>query len=260
MAAVRSSFRQGVAMTALPHSRLLLSPPADAPRLRLADVPATVAETFFARLLLGWLAVRTVAWTLLAWLQPNPALDTVEWLAWGQRWQLGYHKHPPLAAWVAEIACHLTPGSFLGLYLVGYLALAAALYAVWLVARELLPPREAFAAVVALDGLSYLGSYGCEYNNQVLLIAFWALTITFFYRGCTRERWTDWLAAGLMAGLALLCKYSTVTLLLPLLAWRVVPSLPLGRPGGSLWAGLPTGPRLRTEGLLRSGAGDLRSA
>lgn len=205
-------------MTALPAP---LPHPASAVPFRLVRPPACEPHALLARLLIGWLVLRTALWTLLAWLQPNPALDTVEWLAWGRQWQLGYHKHPPLAAWLAEMAWQCGGGSFLGVYLLGYTALAAALYGVWLVARDLLPARAALVAVLALDGLSYLGSYGSEYNNQVLLIAFWALTITFFHRASRDDRPRDWLLAGLMMGLAALCKYSTVTLAAPLLAWHL---------------------------------------
>ena len=58
--------------------------------------------------LAGWLVVRTVAWTLVALTQANPPLDAVEWVAWGRHWQAGYHKHPPLAAWLAELASMLS--------------------------------------------------------------------------------------------------------------------------------------------------------
>ena len=39
--------------------------------------------------------------------QPNMPLDMVEMLYWGQQWQLGYHKHPPLPAWLAATTWNL---------------------------------------------------------------------------------------------------------------------------------------------------------
>jgi hypothetical protein len=178
------------------------------------DVAATCQRLFVA-----WLALRTAAWTLVALAQPNPPLDIVEWLAWGREWQLGYHKHPPLAAWVAELAFRLTPGSLLGVYLAGYLSVAAALWSVWNLARRLVPPRAALAATVCLDGVVFLGSGAAEFNNQVLLIAFWALAVERFHAAVTRDRWRDWALTGLALGLALLCKYSAAFLIVPLLAW-----------------------------------------
>jgi hypothetical protein len=169
-----------------------------------------------ARLVAGWLAVRTLAWTLVALTQPNPPLDAVEWLAWGRHWQAGYHKHPPLAAWLAEIASQLTPGSFAGVYLLGYLCVAVALWCVWLVARDVLPPRTAVAATLCLDGLTYLTRDAAEFNNQVVLVAFWALAIWCCWRAAVGGRWSWWAATGAALGASLWCKYTAVFLALSL--------------------------------------------
>ena len=92
---------------------------------------AATPHQLAGRLVVAWLAARTLGWALLMTARPNPPLDLVEWLSWGREWQLGYHKHPPLAAWVAEVGRALTPGSFFGIYLLGYLAVALALWSVW---------------------------------------------------------------------------------------------------------------------------------
>jgi hypothetical protein len=176
------------------------------------------------RLFWLWLAGRTLLWALLATLtQHTPPLDTIEWLCWGREWQPGYHKHPPLAAWVAECASALTPDSFAGLYLTSYAAIAVALWCVWRLARRFLPARAALAATLCLDGLVFFHYAAAEFNNQVLLIAFWALAIYLFHRALEQDRFGDWIGTGLALGLALLCKYSAGFLILPLLGlwlWR----------------------------------------
>ena len=78
-----------------------------APRRLYLSTHHTAARALCTRLIVAWLVLRTLAWALAAATQPNPPLDTVEWLAWGHEWQLGYHKHPPLAAWVADLAWRL---------------------------------------------------------------------------------------------------------------------------------------------------------
>ena len=171
------------------------------------------------RLVLAWLAVRTIGWTLLMTARPNPPLDVIEWLSWGRHWQLGYHKHPPLAAWVAEVGWAGTPGSFFGIYLLGYLAVALALWSVWNLARQVLPLRAALAATLCLEGLVYVGLIAGEFNNQVLLVGFWAMLIDRAYAAWEHDRPRDWLLAGLALGLALLCKYSVAFLVVPLLGW-----------------------------------------
>ena len=82
-----------------------------------------------------WLfaAIHLVVWTLIPlWIQPNPPLDTVEVVAWGHEWRLGYPKHPPLVAWLAEAARSI--GGVSGvwpIYLLGQLCVVTAFWAVW---------------------------------------------------------------------------------------------------------------------------------
>src|SRR5262245_49568043 len=69
-------------------------------------------RNFCSRIFWSWLVGRTLLWIALSVLTiPNAPLDVIEQLFWGHEWQLGYHKHPPLAAWIAEAAAHVTPGS-----------------------------------------------------------------------------------------------------------------------------------------------------
>src|SRR5262245_20690109 len=168
------------------------------------------------RLFASWLVGRTLLWAALASMAlPHPPLDAIEWLCWGREWRLGYHKHPPLAAWAAEVAFQAAGGSFAGLYLLSYASVAVALLACWLLARQILAPWPALAAVLCLDGLVFLGQAAAEFNNQVLLIAFWSLAILWFHCALRGDRLRDWALTGAALGGALLCKYSTVFLILP---------------------------------------------
>lgn len=188
---------------------------------RIAFVDQSDSYSICRKALLIWLTVRTTAWTVVASLQPNPPLDVLEWLAWGRNWQLGYHKHPPLAAWIADLGYTLTGGRFFGIYLAGYLFLAWGMWSVWRLSSRLLPARLSLASVLCLDGLCYLGSSAAEFNNQVLLLAFWVLAVERFYAAVERDSILNWSTVGVMLGLALLCKYSAMFLILPLLAWWI---------------------------------------
>jgi hypothetical protein len=119
-----------------------------------------------------WLVFRTVAWTLLASTELNGRLDLLEWLAWGHQWQLGYHKHPPLAAWFAAAFHNLTPGSLIGVYFLSNLTIAFTLWCVWPFCPEprrlsVLHTRESgiqqqYCAVRYMDGHSPLAPAGVE--------------------------------------------------------------------------------------------------
>ena len=100
----------------------------------------------------SWLGARTLLWTLVATLtQPNAPLDTVEWLAWGHEWQLGYRKHPPLGAWLGELAFQAGGGALAAVYLLSFLNVALGLVCAWRVARGLLPPHQAQMAGAEIE-------------------------------------------------------------------------------------------------------------
>ncbi len=196
-----------------------------------AEPTATVR--LYTPLFWTWLTLRTLVWTLFAAVtQPNAPLDLIEWLAWGREWQWGYHKHPPLPAWLAETFFQLAGRHVWGVYLASYLCTAVCLWCVWRFGCALTTPRRALLAALALDGLIFFTYDTAEFSNNVVLNALWALTILCFYHAVRTQRWRWWLLTGFVFGLGLLCKYTLAVLLVPLLlfllwqsetrTWRVV--------------------------------------
>src|SRR5690606_25389546 len=101
---------------------------------------------------LFWLLVfvHLVVWmSICIFAQPNAPLDTVEQIFWGIHWQLGYHKHPPLPAWIAAGAVWLA-GEVWGAYLAGQIAVLTCIWAAWRLGREYLSPPLALAAAALL--------------------------------------------------------------------------------------------------------------
>jgi len=179
-------------------------------------------ERLCARIFWIWLALRTALWSVVLFLvQPNPALDVVEMLTWGRHWQWGYHKHPPLPAWMAEAAYQLVGGSLFGVYLLTYLCVAVAIWAVWRLARTMLEPRLALLSALALDANIHYTWFSAEFNNNVALTTFWALTAAWGYFALRSGALNDWLLLGLFAGLGLLAKYSLVFLAAPMALYFV---------------------------------------
>src|SRR6266849_7913947 len=64
------------------------------------------------RLVIGFAAAHAVLWTFIL-INLKAAQDVhmhvAEAFAWGQKFQLGYGKHPPLAGWVAGIWFRIFP-------------------------------------------------------------------------------------------------------------------------------------------------------
>ena len=187
--------------------------------------PEAIPETdarFYTRLFWTWLILRTLVWTaatyLTAW---NPPLDVAEMLAWGRDWAWGYSKHPPLPAWIADSAVFLSGGSIWGVYFASYAVIGICFWAAWRLGRELFSRRQAFFAVLALEGLVYFHFDAYELNHNVLLAGTWALTVLCFYRALRGESNHAWLALGICMGLAMLSKYSAGFLFLAMLLYMI---------------------------------------
>src|SRR6478609_12015551 len=57
-------------------------------------------------LVIGFAAVHAVLWTFILInlkAAQDVHMDVAEAFAWGQKFQLGYGKHPPLAGWIAGL-------------------------------------------------------------------------------------------------------------------------------------------------------------
>jgi 4-amino-4-deoxy-L-arabinose transferase-like glycosyltransferase len=181
----------------------------------------------------GLFALLHVAlWTLLpSLLAFNLPLDTIEALSWGREWQAGYDKHPPASGWLAEL---FRWGSRdWPLFLLSQLAIAAAFWAAWELARDVLPPWMALAAVMALEGVNYYNLTGLEFNANVVQYPCWAIASLAFWRAARRAPGTAgaaglgwWVLLGVACGFGALGKYSFLTLPVSMaVALIAVPSL-----------------------------------
>ncbi|MET0082544.1 MAG: glycosyltransferase family 39 protein [Sedimenticola sp.] len=178
------------------------------------------------RLFWGFLVLHILSWTLLpALLNANLPLDVIEALAWGREWQWGFHKHPPMSAWLAELAGQLSGGADWGLYLLSQLCVAVAFWSVWQLSRDFLNPMQSLISVLLLESIAYHTLTSPEFNVNVSLLAFWALTLFTFWRAVSRDSTGYWIACGLFAGLGFLSKYLAVFLLVPLLLFLVADRL-----------------------------------
>jgi 4-amino-4-deoxy-L-arabinose transferase-like glycosyltransferase len=163
-------------------------------------------ETLFAAL---------IAWQLSFWvLAPILAygmlpLDTLEAVAWGKEWQAGYYKHPPLGAWLAELAVQAGSGRLGALYGLAQLTLVLALVYVWLTARRHLDPVRAVLATVLLGGSYFHTVLIPNFNMNSLQLPLWAGLGYHFLRlleGAQRHWWPF----ALFCALAILAKYSSL--------------------------------------------------
>lgn len=174
----------------------------------------TILTIDFDRLIWPFLILHVVLWTLLGIsTQPNPPLDVIEAIAWGQHWQWGYWKHPPLGAWIAAASFNLGGAELF--YLTTHLLYALGFYAIWRLGRDVLGALPALIALLLFEGLYYTTFAGLEFNANTVLYPFWGLCVWLYYRAVMAGGgWPVWLALGLCAGLGMLGKYVFAVLLL----------------------------------------------
>ena len=158
-------------------------------------------------------------WTIFPnWLRHSLHADTLEGITWGNLWQWGYDKHPPLAAWLAATFAQLSDSSDWPVYLLAQLSIVIVFIAVWRLAKEYLPDTGALLAVFLLQGVLFYTNRVERVTPDTLQGPIWALMALTFYFAVTRESLKYWLITGVLAGLAVLTKYQAAIFFLPLLA------------------------------------------
>lgn len=192
------------------------------------------------------ITAHVVGWTIVpALAQRSLPYDTIEMLYSGREWQWGYHKHPPVPAWMAA-ACWQVFGSVdWPLYLIGQLCVAVCFWAAWRLARDVLPPWPALAAALLLEACPFLNYTTPQWNNNGPTKPCWALAVMLLYFAIRRRDWRCWIGAGAALGVGLMSKYDGVLLIAAMLGFLIVH--PAAR-----WALRTPGPALMlgTAGLL----------
>lgn len=201
----------------------------DARRIEAAGDGSTEWPGVAPRAILAILLfAQLVLWTLIPTLvQPNPPLDVIEGMTWGREWQWGYHRHPPLQAWLLELTSAATGKATWGFYLLSQIAVAAALWFVWRLAEDILGARGAIVATLPLTGLYYFSAPTPEFNPNILQLPLWAGLGYAFHCALIGGSLGAWLATGVLAALSLYTKYSAALLIACLAAVVVIE--PLGR-------------------------------
>ena len=169
--------------------------------------------------LIAIIAIQVIAWTLSPLLSFTAIpLDVGENIFWGQEWQLGYYKHPPLQAWVTYAAYAAAGGQVWAVYLLSQAFIALTLVAVYLLARDVGAPRAGVMAVALLTLSFYFGPPTTQPNANIIQMPIWAFAALFLWRGIKGGQMVHWLALGVMLALCLYAKYSVVFLAAALIA------------------------------------------
>src|ERR1700726_3752148 len=122
-------------------------------------------------LVIGFAAAHAVLWTVILInlkAAQDVHMDVAEAFAWGQKFQLGYGKHPPLAGWVAGAWFSLFPVKDWATYALAMTTLGVGLVICWFIALRVVDRRRAFLVVVMLALYPIFNFKGFKYNPDLL--------------------------------------------------------------------------------------------
>jgi 4-amino-4-deoxy-L-arabinose transferase-like glycosyltransferase len=140
-------------------------------------------------------------------------MDVAEAFAWGQKFQLGYGKHPPLAGWIAGLWFQFFPVADWATYLLAMTTLGAGLVICWFIARRVVDRRRAFFVVVMLALYPIFNFKGFKYNPDLLQLVTLPLVVLAYLNAFERRTWLSGILLGLAGASALMTKYWVLTMI-----------------------------------------------
>src|SRR5437764_8041814 len=167
-------------------------------------------------LVAGFAAAHAVLWTLvLSNLKAaqDVHMDVAEAFAWGQKFQLGYGKHPPLAGWIAGLWFKLFPVADWSTYLLAMTTLGCALVICWAIALRVVDRRRAFFTAVMLALYPVFNFKGFKYNPDLLQLVTLPLLVLAYLNAFEKRSVRAGLWLGLAGALALMTKYWVLTMI-----------------------------------------------
>jgi len=150
-----------------------------------------------------------ILWTLIPSVSnSNLPLDTIEALAWGSNLDWGFTKHPPLSAFVVEIFYQIFGSQDWAYYFLSQLFVVLAFIVIWIFSKDFFQNKiYGLISVLLLEGIYFYNFTTPEFNVNVCLLPFWALSVLYCWKGFKDNKTSDWLLFGFFAGLGILSKY-----------------------------------------------------
>ena len=156
-----------------------------------------------------FITIHLIVWTLIPTLTNNNLpLDTIEALAWGSNLDWGFNKHPPMSAFLVEIFYKIFGSKDWAYYLLSQICVVISFIVVFKFAEDFFENKVfCLLSVLLLEGIYFYNFTTPEFNVNVCLMPFWALTALYLWKGFKDNKIIDWLLFGLFSGFGFLSKY-----------------------------------------------------
>jgi 4-amino-4-deoxy-L-arabinose transferase-like glycosyltransferase len=173
-------------------------------------------ERLSSLLVAGFVLAHVVLWTaILTQLKAAQDVhyDVAEAFAWGQKFLLGYGKHPPLSGWVAGVWFTIFPPVDWATYALAMVTVGVGMMICWRIALCVVDRRRAFLVVVMLALYPIFNFKGFKYNPDLLQLVTLPLLVLAYLDAFDKRTIRSGVWLGLAGALALMTKYWVLTMI-----------------------------------------------
>src|ERR1700756_5181927 len=167
-------------------------------------------------LVIGFAAALAVLWTFILInlkAAQDVHMDVAEAFAWGQKFRLGYGKHPPLSGWIAGLWFRFFPVTDWATYALAMTTLGIGLVLCWFIALRVVDRRRAFFVVIMLALYPIFNFKGFKYNPDLLQLVTLPLVVLAYLNAFEKRTWRSGIWLGLAGAAALMTKYWVLTMI-----------------------------------------------
>jgi 4-amino-4-deoxy-L-arabinose transferase-like glycosyltransferase len=159
-----------------------------------------------------------IIWTIVPYFSnKNLPLDVIEALAWGQDFDLGYNKHPPLSAWIPGLLFKIFGNKDWIYYLLSQVFIVISFIFLWKLSSFFLKKNyQILLSVLTIEGIVFFTFETPQFNVNICQIPLWIGTVYFFFKSIRKNKITDWIFLGVFSALGFLTKYIFAYLLISL--------------------------------------------
>jgi 4-amino-4-deoxy-L-arabinose transferase-like glycosyltransferase len=164
-----------------------------------------------------------IIWTIVPYYSnKNLPLDVIEALAWGQDFDLGYNKHPPLSAWIPGLLFKIFGNKDWIYYLLSQVFIVISFIFLWKLSSFFLKKNyQILLSVLTIEGIAFFTFETPQFNVNICQIPLWIGTVYFFFKSIRKNKITDWIFLGVFSALGFLTKYIFAYLLISLFFYLV---------------------------------------
>ncbi|CAN1597466.1 ArnT 4-amino-4-deoxy-L-arabinose transferase and related glycosyltransferases of PMT family [Candidatus Pelagibacterales bacterium] len=164
-----------------------------------------------------------IIWTLVPYFSnKNLPLDVIEALAWGQDFDLGYNKHPPLSAWIPGLLFKIFGNKDWVYYLLSQIFIVISFIFLWKLSSFFLKKKsQILLSVLTIEGIAFYTFETPQFNVNICQIPLWIGTIYFFIKSIKNNKIADWIFLGTFSALGFLTKYIFAYLLISLFFYLI---------------------------------------